>query len=401
MKKFLNLLIFFFACSVLALAAACSRPGSTPEDIRAENPCLVTFDYNGGMEGTSPTKSVYCKVNSLIVEPGYDSIRYPAPEYSGHYIVGYFRGSRDEAGNLTLGEEWDFDTDRVTEDITLYAVWGELDYIEVLYGENNDQVLSIEAPRDDGTEDWNVLTSLQQPRWDGHTFFGFYYDAEYTQPLAPTDEANPIPVPSSANPYTYTEETATIYARFIEGEWTIASMPSDLRRISSTSNIWLMNDIDMSGANFTPVSSTYVGEFNGNGHTISNISFECTTSALRNFVGMFYTLGANAYIHDVTFANVSMAVEFGEMRPGGLVNNYLGLLVGTWQAGARVEDVNLTGTITYDSSGTERDVVCGAYGNYTGDTPPDTSTFTHNVTEEDTNPNPDSETDSDINPNNS
>ncbi len=387
MKKFLNLLIFFFACSVLALAAACSRPGSTPEDIRDRYPYLVTIDYNGGMEDGRPTKSVYCPYNSLIPVPGEDTTTYPAPELEGHYVKGYFRGSRDEEGNLTLGEEWDFDIDRVTEDITLYAVWEALDYIQIYYGENNDQVLSIEAPRENGTENWNVLVSLRQPRWDGHTFFGFYYDAEYTQPIAPTDAANPIPVPSADNPYTYTEETATIYARFLEGEWTIASMPSDLARIYYDTNIWLMNDIDMNNVNFTPVSGTYVGEFNGNGYTVSNISFERETSVSTYVLGMFSAVGADAYIHDVTFENVSMTVEFNERSADGLTN-YLGLLVGTWQEGARLEDVNLTGTITYDSSEAKRTgIVCGPYGRYTGNGEPDTSAFTHDVNVVDTNPN--------------
>lgn len=367
MKKFVYKIIFFLACAMLALGVSCSRPGAQIEDIEKENPILVVFDYNGGKENNSDVKNVYCKENSLLLEPGYNDITYPAPTRSGYYLVGYFRGSKDGDGNVTYGEEWDFDTDRVTESITLYAKWEEVEYINVYYG---DQVMQVEVSRDNG----GVIDRLREPNWPDHTFLGFYFDEAYTQPVT--------------FPFTYSEETSKVYAKFLEGDWVFVSTAADLRNIRYNDDVWLMNDIDMEGASFSGVNGVYEGEFNGNGYTISNITFSRSTSFTATtspHLGMFSTLGEDAYIHDVTFENVTMEVTFQERAPAGLVN-YLGLLAGTWQKGARVESVSVTGTITYDSSDTQREIVAGIYGEYTGENfDSDYPTLTYDVTLNDTN----------------
>ena len=89
--------------------------------------------------------------------------------------------------------------------------------------------------RRDGTDDWNVFNSFREPSWTDHTFFGFYYDEEYTQPVT--------------FPYTYTEENPDVYARFLEGEWLLVSSPAEFAKIRYNTNVWLMNDIDMSKRN--------------------------------------------------------------------------------------------------------------------------------------------------------
>ena len=71
----------------------------------------VTFDANG--HGTAPTqqKTTY---GGKITEPA-------APTAENYYFQGWFKES-------TCENMWDFDSDTVTADITLYAKWSECDH---------------------------------------------------------------------------------------------------------------------------------------------------------------------------------------------------------------------------------------------------------------------------------
>ena len=296
----------------------------------------VSFNSFGG----SAVSDVTVQYGKLLTEPS-------EPARTGYVFVGWYK-------DADLKTEWDFAFDTVTEDITLYAKWLEIETINIHYGENNAQLLTLEVRRD-GTEDWNVFNSFREPSWADHTFFGFYYDEEYTQPVT--------------FPYTYTEENPDVYARFLEGEWLLVSSPAEFAKIRYNTNVWLMNDIDMSEAEFSQVSGVYQGEFNGNGYTVSGIAMERETTRSAYAVGMFTTIGPNAYFHDVTFENITLSVEFTENNNGSSPTNYVGLLAATWEEGARFENVSVSGSVSYDSSTTGRTVECGGvYGRYTGET---------------------------------
>ena len=124
MKKFLLKILCLLSFAALASSAAGCADSSIPlDDITNEYPILVTIDYNGATEANgSVNKLLYCKENSYLVEPGTvtDNTQYSVPSRVGYYIEGYYFGTKDEEGNVTLGEKWDFSTDRVTQDITLY-----------------------------------------------------------------------------------------------------------------------------------------------------------------------------------------------------------------------------------------------------------------------------------------
>lgn len=82
--------------------------------------------------------------------------------------------------------------------------------------------------------------------------------------------------------------------------WTIA----DLTSIASTDNIELMADLDLTGIVWTPLCShqqPYAGTFNGNGHTISNM-----TISLRNndYNGLFASITGD--VMDLTIDQFSI-----------------------------------------------------------------------------------------------
>ena len=79
-----------------------------------QNTFTVTFNSNGGNEVAAQAIAE----DEKAVEPQ------PAPTREGYYFGGWF------TDNPTLTNKWDFDTDVVTADITLYAKWGTVKLLE-------------------------------------------------------------------------------------------------------------------------------------------------------------------------------------------------------------------------------------------------------------------------------
>lgn len=106
MRKLLRVLALIAGLALFAALAACS-----PEESGGAASSVyytVTFDAQGGSE-----------VESQSMLAG-NPVRRPVnPVRADHYFVGWF----DEAEG---GEGWDFGTDRVTGDLTLYAHWSAL-----------------------------------------------------------------------------------------------------------------------------------------------------------------------------------------------------------------------------------------------------------------------------------
>ena len=97
----------------------------------------------------------------------------------------------------------------------------------------------------------------------------------------------------------------------------------------------LANDIDFSGATYTPIgtsSNTFKGTFDGGNHTIRNIT--CNSS--ERYVGLFgYTEGA-------TISNVNLdKCEFTSTAESGYI--YIGSIVGN-ASGGEIKNCHVTGS---------------------------------------------------------
>ena len=75
----------------------------------------VTFDSRGGST-----------VKSQRIHEGNPAVRPQTPTYSGYFLTGWFKQDNTE---------WNFDTDRVNSDITLYAGWQVEESAPVVPGE--------------------------------------------------------------------------------------------------------------------------------------------------------------------------------------------------------------------------------------------------------------------------
>lgn len=122
----------------------------------------VTFNSNGGSE----VASAQVKKDTLVKKPD-------DPTKEGFTFAGWFK---DEA----LTEDWKFDTDKVTADITLYAKWDAVvqpvERFTVTFNSNGgSNVSSVTVDKD------SLLTKPQDPTRAGFVFAGWFKDSNLSQ----------------------------------------------------------------------------------------------------------------------------------------------------------------------------------------------------------------------------
>ena len=139
---------------------------------------------------------------------------------------------------------------------------------------------------------------------------------------------------------TYDENTKTYTVYTAEGLNTWAEAANKDLSTKCT----LMADIDLSGVNWEPVAFGdnnihYTGIFDGNGHTISNLTI--TNRYFNYYCGMFGRVGTNATIKNMTLENVSLNVSSDEVLAA------IGALAGSNQG--IISNCNVSGNISTKS----------------------------------------------------
>ena len=156
---------------------------------------------------------------------------------------------------------------------------------------------------------------LPLPTVDGMVFYG-WFDGNGTRF---TDNAGNLLVTP--------DEYVILYAEF----YTAISEAEDLNGISLNGKYALVCDIDLGGAEWTPIGTKgnpFTGEFDGNGYTVSN--FKITTG--RAYVGLFgYNKGV---IKNLGVENFTVNVSYsGNVYAGGLVGYNSGDITNSYAAG--------------------------------------------------------------------
>lgn len=128
------------------------------------------------------------------------------------------------------------------------------------------------------------------------------------------------------------KQTEFVGTEFYPGKINIYTV-EDLQNISQnlTGEYALAKDLDLGGAQWTPIKG-FAGTFEGNGHTISNLTI-CDNSLMQ--IGFFTDTTVDAVVENLALRNVTL-------NAGG-DNQFIGLAVGTSRGS--LTDVTVTGTI--------------------------------------------------------
>lgn len=298
--------------------------------------CLVTFNYNiGSLDVTCPDQYLGVKAGSVVgIQPGFND-DFPLNHVDGYYVEGWYTAQTQadgtpatdaQTGQVLLGRKWNFETDSVSADTVLYANLirqSTLSFVDIGTGD----VIKTLTGTPGGQQ--SELISVLAPKKDGYTLVGYYADAEKTTRFQ--------------WPFTYAEGDKVVYVEFIEGVWTIAdSAETFMRGIAGNKDIYVTADIDFSEANW--VTTSYNGTLQGNGHKLTGLTLrkEGNKNVTSGF-GLFTVLGAKAHISNLTLEDVRMTFT---AALGGAYD--VAPLADEIKAGARLDSVTMTGSLTYD-----------------------------------------------------
>ncbi|MCK9289588.1 MAG: InlB B-repeat-containing protein [Acholeplasmataceae bacterium] len=123
------------------------------------NSVVVKFEPNNGDE----SEEVLVKYGNLVAEPETEPLK------KGHDFIGWFSGTEEEV-------LWDFATDVVKEELTIYAKW-QIHQFEVNFKANGGTEVASQ------TIDYNnLIIEPDEPTRDAYLFIGWYIDEEKTIP---------------------------------------------------------------------------------------------------------------------------------------------------------------------------------------------------------------------------
>lgn len=336
---------------ILAIAAAAAfafaLAGCGEDEGKKVYDYLVTFDYNVGNllgepekdEDGNPVKDVkdqYLGVaeNSLlVVYPGNSAgVKFDLSEIKGYYIEGWYLGKTDEEGVPAVGEngcveldrKWDFSSDRVNNDLTLYAKLLPRPVLSFMV----DGVAQKTFEGLPGSSFNKPSISVDIPTKEGWTLYDYYSDPECKQPMQ--------------WPFVFGTEDTPVYTKFYEGKWTFVKTANEfLSSVALRENIWLENDIDLSESKWNG-NYNYSGTINGNNHSITGIrcSFAASPATGTNFA-LFGVLSSAAHLYDLSITGVQ--IDFTAMRFG---DYKAALFAQEIMEGAKIENVTVSGRLT-------------------------------------------------------
>lgn len=329
-KKLIQIALAVLCALTLSLAFV----GCTGGNRGKKYDYLVTFNYNVGTLQESAVEDRYLgvKENSLIpIKPG--DADFAGATIQGYYVASWHLPQTNSDGSLKKGEDervllgaaWDFPTQRVDKNITLYADLKPYSRLTIKGGDAD-----VELRSENFTSGFAPRPDVLQPTKSGYTFFEYYEDEDYTQPFS--------------WPYHFDGENKTIYAKFIEGDWTLVRTAEEFNGAldaAAKKAIYLCNEIDFTGVAWKP-NRAFGLEINGNGHAVKNIEIQFELDRNNSMLALFGSLnGAN--VHDISFENVVMSAN---VKINSQVAYWVAPFATTMNADTVLKDVTLSGSLT-------------------------------------------------------
>lgn len=170
--------------------AGCSRIGGAidPGDWGYER--KVIYNALGGLVNQREVRETYYMDGSLLLQPSGTQNMLVQPIKDGFVLAGWYTNA-ELVSEATADEEavyafdaqnrWDFNVDRVEEDMTLFARWiprAVVNYVDA----SNDKVMFSKNITEDSPITELSYSALSLVQRAGYTMTGYYADKEFTEP---------------------------------------------------------------------------------------------------------------------------------------------------------------------------------------------------------------------------
>lgn len=191
------------------------------------------------------------------------------------------------------------------------------------------------------------------PSSSTHSYIHLYYDKECT------DIVNTGAIVQKPE-----TENRVIYAKFISGKWTPVRNEKDVEKMLDaygSSNFFIVNDINYTGAYTSEKPYIFNGVIDGNGKSISGLTVSLSSVLNDGEVSLFGKIGANAEIKNLTLKNVSVTAS---VKSGAWIRAYA--LFTKVTEGAKIANVTVDGisvSVTMDANSGIRNIpsLSGSY----------------------------------------
>ncbi len=377
-------MLVLLALTTALFSTGCGETLTPYQTNDAENYTVsVRYDANGGSFTTNASVVVITdsyNVNELSKNGnGNAEIALLSPDDSarginafkaaknGCFLAGWYaKRTKNDDGEYTYSEKWDFENDILEVDssktysseepvLTLYAVWLPLFEIE-FYSLGSDEVLKTQTL--DPTKEtefsipaWNKATGaidmFEFPVRSGFTFNNAFLDKNGENAL--TGESFTHPGVIDYENATATDSVLKVYIDWTEGEWFhIYNADQFIEHASTNSNLIIHEDLDFEGKIWPTklMYGNFTGIIQGNGHALKNITIFQRDNSKVN-AGLFGQISDKSEISDLTFENVTFAIE----RGARVTDTCFGLFAGSVSKDAKLSGVKiLSSTLKIDSS---------------------------------------------------
>ncbi|MBQ8689448.1 MAG: hypothetical protein IJ515_03695 [Clostridia bacterium] len=381
MKKIRILLSVLFLLVAAVLMVSCSSDTSPYADYDKEGYNVsVKYDANGGTFSTNTAVIVDSydisklpanssgKKEITLVSPD-NEVRDPQNTFiasrTGYFLAGWYteklpvtdgEGNHlDSDGNIaavsgkegayTYSGRWDFENGTFAVDpskeytshtpvLTLYAAWVpqfSFEFYDIDTGELLDTyqfdpmyIQSLKVPV------WNTETGELRmnefPEVENKTFNGVYLDPAGETPVTDSEIAH-TGVFNPANA-TATGNAMKLYLDLLDGRWyNIYTADQFIKNSSPSGNYNILADLDFTDKiwSTTLMHGNFTGTIKGNGYTFKNINLYQTETSQIN-TGLFGSVADSAVIENVTFENVTLAIQTGSRLPTASFGLFAGTL---------------------------------------------------------------------------
>lgn len=321
------------------IAAGCRVGQPTHEEVQDKYGIRssVTYFSNGGSfnesGGSLRRKYIEYQENAPVINVGVDEVSGLSIQRSGYVFDGWYYAELDENGEpiviteeplevessdrevefpirIPAGEKW-YICAHWMKDVELEIRLVSDSPISVQQEDAEGQMQTVTYETGDvirtqsfGTQSYIDVSSNAPIASIDSTFLRLYSDEVCETPFS-----GRIEKPQNG-------ENAVLYAKYIEGIWTIVRTPSEVssmlgNTVLSSNKYYIDADIDCASVSFGN-HAAFNCTIAGNGHTISNLTFTASNINSNNTVSPFGTFGARASVTGLTLKNIN--VEY-KLRP--------------------------------------------------------------------------------------
>ena len=207
-KKLRRIMPIIIIVAASLFLSSCGAKDSAADPGEWGYDCSVTYNALGGTINSREIRETYYMKNSYIFKPAGTTNMLIQPIKDGYILAGWYRGKediKDANGNITgysfkSEDRWDFDEDRVQDDMTLYARWipqGKIDYVDA----STDKVMFTKNITEESAVQKLSSAAEILIAKSGHTLDGYYSDKALTVPYDFTEYAHTDLNPSNEEIY--------------------------------------------------------------------------------------------------------------------------------------------------------------------------------------------------------